>query len=164
MKEVKTMSNKKTFFSNVKGAISRWFEYKHQYITTILTLIASVLYTSTMPTHIRAIRPLFANISGFYMFVLMMIAVVQIFNSMAFSKKRSPISLFMITVIASLNAYVAFKYITTITEEITRRGISYTPFMMQSMIIVAVGALLFIAAVVYGWFIVNWKYVKPLDE
>jgi TRAP-type mannitol/chloroaromatic compound transport system permease small subunit len=87
------------------------------------------------------------------------------FNSIGYSKKRSPMSLFMLTGLTLLQVVSVGLYTYTFFREQTIRNdyvidsvarFSYTVFI--------IGAVLFIIGTVFAWLYVDWKYVKQKEE
>ncbi|HBT59521.1 MAG: hypothetical protein RBQ95_02090 [Paracholeplasma sp.] len=161
----------KTILSKIKLNLTRWYEYSRHQIPVILTVLSSVILTSTMRTHIQAITPLFSAVSGFYMFVVMMLAVLIMFTVFAFGKTQSPISSVVFSLVTLVQLFVIFQYIKLISFETTtgviRNGVNQvvekSATMNQSILIMVISGVLYVIANVFAWLYTNYKYVKVAE-
>ena len=149
----------------------RWYNYNKYSIPVILTLIGSIIFTvfldfrtgdTDFKSHISAINLLTNKIVAFYLFSIYIIALIQIANSMAFSKKRSPISLILFTLLNSLQVLLVILYVGIFYREVEIRtdGFALPSFALFSMNVMISGAVFYIIATIFAWFYVDWKYVK----
>ena len=163
MNNVKT---KETF-----GAfIQRWYSYNKYKIPVIFTVIGSLIYTLFLDfrtsdfvfrSHISAISELTSKIIGFYLFGMYIIAMVQIFNALSFSKKRSPVSLVLFTGLNLIQGLLVFLYSNEfLVEAATRADYTLKNYSIMSMGIMAVGFVFYVIATLFAWAYVDWKYVK----
>lgn len=148
----------------MKKSLHRWFQFNFQTIGIYITLLGTVLYTTTMQTHIRTVYLLLSDLSAFYMFMLMLLSTILIFIAVSYSKKRNPFGFFLFLLVTILNSYFAYLYISTIINEVaTRSDLVMRPFMSQSITLTIIGGVSFVLATIYNSIIVDWKYVKVED-
>lgn len=160
-----------SFFNKLKLNAVRWYEYNKHQIPVILTILASVLLTSTMRTHIKAITPLFSAESGFYMFVVMMFAALIMFTAFAYGKTQSLISTIVYSLISMAEIFFIISFIRLIHFETTtgvlKNGVNQVvneiPAMNQSITIMIVSLVLYVLSIVFAWLYTNFKYVKVAD-
>lgn len=149
----------------------RWYNYNKHSIPVIFTLIGTLVFTvfldfrtgeTNFLSHISAISLLTNKVIGFYLFSIYMIALIQLANSLSFARKRSPISLFLFTILNALQVLLVYLYVHVFyVEEATRTdGFTIPDFAVFSMNVMITGAVLFIIATIFAWFYVDWKYVK----
>jgi len=94
-----------------------------------------------------------------------MISLVQLANCLSFKKKRSPVSLFMFTILNAIQILLVYLYVNVFyTEVALRPDFTITPAGYFSMNIMMIGAAFYILATVFAWFYVDWKYVKIEEE
>ncbi|MCV2232263.1 hypothetical protein [Paracholeplasma manati] len=156
-----------------KSSMKRWYDYNKYSIPTIFTVIGSLIYTLFLDfrtngfvfrSHISAINELTNKEVGFYLFALYIIALVQIFNSMSFSKKRSPMSLILFTVLNLFQGLFVFLYSNAfLYEAATRADYTLKNYSIMSMGIMAAGFVFYVIATLFAWVYVDWKYVKIED-
>lgn len=164
------MAHKKIYLK-LKTSTIRWYEYSKQNIPVILTILASVLLTSTMRTHIAAITPLFSAESGFYMFVIMMLAALIMFSVFAFGKTQSLLSTVIFSLVSFLIIFVIVQYISLIVfettvgviKEGTNQIIAKNSAMNQSILIMGLSSVLYAISVVFAWIYTNYYYVKVVE-
>ena len=149
----------------------RWYNYNKFSIPVILTVIGTVIFTVFLDfrtgdidfkSHISAINVLTNKVVGFYLFSIYMIALIQLANSMAYAKKRSPLSLFLFTMLNALQIFLVYLYVNVFYTEVTTRtdGFTIPEFAVFSMNVMMIGAVFYIIATIFAWFYVDWKYVK----
>ncbi len=152
----------------------RWYNYNKYSIPVILTIIGSIVFTVFLDfrtgdidfkSHISAINLLTNKIVAFYLFSIYMIALVQVANSMAFSKKRSPISLILFTLLNVIQVILVISYVGIFYREVEIRtdGFMLPSYALFSMNVMITGAVFYILATIFAWFYVDWKYVKIED-
>ena len=158
----------------------RWYSYNKQKIPMIFTLIGTIFFTAfldfevqgtsiKLSSHISALNKLGNNaqnnIAAFILFSMYLIALIQLFNSFTFAKKRSPFLLYLMTALTLLQTYLAFSYRQVFIDE----GKRFPAYVFDQAAKLAttvsiIGAILFIIATVFAWLYVDWKYVKEVDE
>jgi hypothetical protein len=159
----------------------RWYSYNKQKIPMIFTLFGAFFFTAfldfevqgtdiKLDSHIAALNKLTNtpqnNIAAFMLFAMYMIALIQLFNSFTFAKKRSPILLYIMTFLSSIQIYIAITYRQVFINEFARRPDSYviSEATKLAYTVSIIGAILFIIATVFAWFYVDWKYVKEKED
>ncbi|MCU0105024.1 hypothetical protein N7603_05080 [Acholeplasma vituli] len=150
--------------------INRWYSYNKYKIPVILTIIGSLFFTLFLDfrtsgfvfrSHISAISELTSKIIGFYLFAMYIISMVQIFNSISFSRKRSPLSLVLFTVLNAIQGLLVFLYSNEfLVEAATRTDYTLKNYSLMSMGIFAIGFVFYVIATIFAWVYVDWKYVK----
>lgn len=153
-----------------KSFAIRWYEFNKFKIPVIFTVIGSLIYTLFLDfrtgdfvfrSHISAINELLSKEVGFYLFSMYIIAMVQIFNSMSFSKKRSPMSLILFTVLNLFQGLFVYLYTNAfLVEAATRVDYTLKNYSIMSMGIMAAGFVFYVIATLFAWVYVDWKYVK----
>jgi hypothetical protein len=149
----------------------RWYNYNKYSIPVIFTVLGTLVFTLFLDfrtgdvnflSHISAINVLTNKIIGFYLFSIYMISLVQLANSIAFSKKRSPVSLVTFTILNALQVYLVYLYVNVFYTEVAVRtdGFFIPEFGYFSINIMITGAILYVIATIFAWFYVDWKYVK----
>lgn len=145
----------------IKTGLKRWFQFNYHTIAIYFTAIGTIVYTATMPTHIKTVYNLLNELSAFYMFMMMILATIQIFNAVSYAKKKSPFGFVLFTLVTLLELFFSYKFVSVVFNEVsTRPDLEMLPFMSQSITLIITGAIMFIIANVYNGFIINWKYVK----
>ncbi len=148
----------------------RWYSYNKYKIPVIFTVIGSLIYTLFLDfrtngfvfrSHISAINELTSKEVGFYLFAMYIIAMIQIFNSMSFSRKRSPVSLILFTVLNLIQGLFVYLYSNAfLVEAATRADYTLKNYSIMSMGIMAAGFVFYVIATLFAWAYVDWKYVK----
>jgi hypothetical protein len=148
----------------------RWYSYNKYKIPVFFTVIGSLIYTLFLDfrtsgfvfrSHISAINELTSKVVGFYLFAMYIIAMVQIFNSMSFSRKRSPISLILFTLLNLIQGLFVYLYSNAfLVEAATRPDYALKNYSIMSMGIMAAGFVFYVIATLFAWAYVDWKYVK----
>lgn len=150
--------------------LKRWYNYNKYQIPVIFTIIGTIIFTFFLDfrtgdidfkSHISAINLLTNKVIGFYLFSIYMISLVQVANSMAFAKKRSPVSLFLFTLLNAIQILLVYLYIQVFyTEQATRTdGFIIPDYGYFSMNIMMIGAVFYLISTVFAWIYVDWKYV-----
>ncbi len=152
----------------------RWYNYNKYSIPVIFTLIGTIVFTifldfrtgdTNFVSHISAINVLTNKVIGFYLFSIYMISLVQLANSLAFKKKRSPVSLILFTIMNVVQVLLVYLYVNVFYTEVDLRPeFVITPAGYFSMNVMMVGAAFYILATLFAWFYVDWKYVKIEEE
>ena len=148
----------------------RWYEYNKYKIPTIFTLIGTLIFTLfldfrtngfTFKSHIASIQLLTSKEIGFYLFSIYIIAMIQLFNSMAFSKKRSIASFILFFMLNVIQAVLVYAYVTTFFNEAALRADYTIPgFSYLSIGIMISGMVLYVIATIFAAIYINWHYVK----
>ncbi len=158
----------------------RWYSFNKQKIPMIFTFFGTIFFTAFLDfniqgtdikllSHIAAIKKLsnsiLSNLSALFIFAIYLIAIMQLFNTFTFAKKRSPFGLIMISVLTVVQCvlvgfYTAVFYVEQANVPQYVLGdaarLSYTVFI--------IGAVLFLIGSIFAWFYVDWKYVKIPEE
>lgn len=104
------------------------------------------------------------NSSAFVLFSLYMIALIQIINAVGFSQKRSPFSLFSLTLLTLVHTALAILYAAIFfIEETIRDDYVINAAARLSYSVMLAGAVCFIIATIFAWFYVDWSYVKEKE-
>lgn len=148
----------------------RWYEYNKYKIPVIFTLIGSLLFTLfldfrtdgfTFKSHLASIQLVTSNIIGFYLFAIYLISMVQLFNSISFSRKRSPVSFFLFIILNIIQALLVYSYTVIFFQEAAARPDYTIPqFTYMSIGIMIAGIVFYAIASIFATCYVNWKYVK----
>ena len=149
----------------------RWYNYNKYQIPVIFTVIGTLIFTLFLDfrtgsidfkSHISAINVVTNKEVGFYLFAIYMNALVQLANSISFSKKRSPISLYMFTLLNALQIYLVYLYVNVFYTEVLIRTDNFVipSYGYFSMNIMITGAVFYFIATIFAWFYVDWKWVK----
>lgn len=149
----------------------RWYNYNKYTIPVIFTVIGTLIFTVFLDfrtgdinfeSHITAINMLTNRYVGFYLFAIYLIAIVQLANSLSFSKKRSPFGLAFFTLLNLTQFLLVYKYITAFYEEVKLRtdGFVIPDSGYFSINVMIAGSIFFLLATIFAWFYVDWKYVK----
>lgn len=158
----------------------RWYSFNFQKIPAIFISIGTFFFTAFLDfdvqntdihldSHIAAIRkfintPL-GNLSAFFLFLMYLIAILQMFNAFGYAKKRSPVSLFMLTGLTLIQVTtVAIYTYTFFLEETIRTDYLIDSVARFSYTVLIIGAVFFIIGTVFAWLYVDWKYVKVKEE
>jgi TRAP-type mannitol/chloroaromatic compound transport system permease small subunit len=158
----------------------RWYSFNFQKIPAIFITIGTIFFTAfidfniqgtdiVLQSHIAAIRKFLntdlGNLSAFLLFLIYLVSILQMFNSIGYSKKRSPMSLFMLTGLTLLQVVSVGLYTYTFFREQTIRNDYVIDSVARfSYSVFIIGAVLFIIGTVFAWFYVDWKYVKQKEE
>jgi len=152
----------------------RWYNYNKYSIPVIFTLIGTIIFTvfldfrtgeTNFLSHISAINVLTNKVVGFYLFAIYMISLIQLANSLAFKKKRSPLSLIMLTIMNAIQILLVYLYVNVFYTEVELRSdFVITPAGYFSMNVMISGAVFYLLATIFAWFYVDWKYVKIEEE
>lgn len=149
----------------------RWYNYNKYSIPVIFTVIGTLIFTIFLDfrtgdidfkSHLTAINMLTNDLVGFYLFAIYMIAIIQLANSLSFSKKRSPVGLALFTGMNVLQWILVYNYINAFYTEVEIRTDGYVipSFGHFSINLMIAGSILYVLATVFAWLYVDWKYVK----
>ena len=149
----------------------RWYNYNKYSIPVIFTVIGTLIFTIFLDfrtgdidfkSHLTAINMLTNDLVGFYLFAIYMIAIIQLANSLSFSKKRSPVGLALFTGMNVLQWILVYNYINAFYTEVEIRTDGYVipSFGHFSINLMISGSILYVLATVFAWLYVDWKYVK----
>jgi hypothetical protein len=173
-----------TFLQRLSWELKRWYSFNKQKIPLYFLLIAGLVFTAFLDfkitrgvgetpivfaSHITAIRkfkssPL-ANMSGFFLFAIYLIAIIQMFNGFTFAKKRAPMNLFLITGLTAVQiVLVAFYTYAFFAERDARTDYVIDAVAQRSYTIMIVGAAFMLLGAVSSWFYVDWHYVKEVED
>lgn len=158
----------------------RWYSYNKQKIPLIFILIGAFFFTAfldfdiqgtgiVLRSHISAIRLFldsdYNNLSAFYLFAIYLIAIIQIFNSSGFGKKRAPSTAFLMTFLTLLQITIVSLYTSIFfLEQANRTDYVIDSVARFSYTVFIIGTVFFIIGTIFCWFYVNWQYVKEKEE
>ena len=162
-----------------QSGFARWYSFNKQRIPMFLLIVSVLAITATLDfnlrsaggqqilnfrSHISAIRKTTNNILGFYLFLCNLFVLIQFFLSFSFSQKRSPLLLILMTIITVGQTAILILYVLGfIGESSIRPNYSMEMDTYISIISLAVGTVFMIAATIFAWIYVDWKYVKVED-
>ncbi|MCR3905640.1 MAG: hypothetical protein NUK62_01235 [Tenericutes bacterium] len=158
----------------------RWYSFNKQKIPMIFILIGVFFFTAFLDfevqgtefkllSHIAAMQKFlntpYNNLSAFYLFLLYLIALIQIFNTVSFAQKRSPFSLILITVLTTVQVAVTGLYTSIFfIEQANRLDYTIDSVARLAYSVTIIGSIFFIIGTVFAWFYVDWKYVKEKED
>lgn len=170
---------------NIKRWAIRWYSFNKQKIPMIFIVIAGIIFTAFLDftidrdvndlpeivfqSHITAIRqfvssPL-ANMTGFLLFGIYLIAIIQMFNVFTFAKKQSPKSLGLITFLTVVQlVFVSLYTYAFFAEKEYNPGYVIDEIAVRSYSIMIAGAAFLLVGTVFAWFYVDWHYVKEIED
>lgn len=173
-----------SFLQRLSFDLKRWYSFNKQKIPLYFLLIAGIVFTAFLDftvkrgvdespfvfaSHLTAIQkfkssPL-ANMSGFFLFTIYLVAIIQMFNGFTFAKKRAPMSLFLITglTVAQI-VLVSFYTYAFFAERASRTDYVIDAIAQRSYTIMIVGAVFMLLGAVSAWFYVDWHYVKEVED
>lgn len=156
-----------------------WYQYNKQKIPMIFILIGTVFFTGfldfeiqttdiKLESHIAAIRKFldtpYNNLSAFYLFLMYLIAIIQVFNSASFAKTRSKIIMFLMTGLTVIQTLAVGLYTSIFfREQASRADYTIDSIARLSFTVFIIGASFFIVGTIFSWIYVNWKYVKQKE-
>ena len=159
---------------SLKEKLARWYSFNKQKIPFFFLIISVLAITATLDfkmgnvmelkSHIDAITKVETTIVAFYLFVLNMVVLVQLFMGFSFSKKRSPFNLIFMTILTLIQSGTYILYATVFLTEHTRMP-SYQlgGTAVFSIVTIGIGTVLMVIATIFAWIYVDWKYVKIED-
>lgn len=158
----------------------RWYSFNYPKIPAIFISIGAIFFTAfldfeiqgtdiKLESHISAIRKFLNtplnNLSAFLLFLIYLVAILQMFNSFGYAKTRAGKSLIMLTaltvlqtVAVSLYTYIFFN------EQANRLDYAIDNIARFSYTIFIIGTVLFLIGTIFAWLYVDWTYVKPKEE
>lgn len=165
-----TVSFKKPF------SWKRWYKFNKKNIPLYLSIISVLLITGLvdfkvqeikfeLKSHFDAINNLYSNdfksMATFMVFGLNLLSMVQVFNTVTFSKTRSPFSTILTTLLTLLEvvAFGFYLYVFVVEPSVSL-NYEYTASVFTSLAIFGSGLIFIILATVFSWIYVDWKYVK----
>lgn len=154
----------------------RWYKFNRQRIPLILSIVAVLLIVGLvdfrvseikfeLQSHFHAINNLYSNtyksLATFLVFVLNLLSIIQIFNSVSFGKTKAPINVFLSTGLTTLMvaAYAIYMYIFIIEPSVST-NYKYTGSVFISLTVLGLGVIFTVASTVFKWIYIDWKYVK----
>ena len=172
------MTNKEMMIPKETWA-KRWYQYNKQKIPMIVVIIGVIFFTGfldfdvqgssfALQSHIAAIQKFLNtprnNLSAFYLFSLYLVALIQLANSVTFSKKRSPVGLFLFTFLTLYQVVVSILYTSIFfNEQATRADYTIDSMATLSFSVMIIGSVFFVIGTVFAWIYVDWKYVKEVE-
>lgn len=167
-----------------RSKFKRWYKFNKQRIPMFLTILAAIFFTGFLDfkmhnqdnvlifelkshfTTNNAMGYENGNMAMFMIFLLNLLAIIQIFNTVSFSSKRSPLNLYLITglTVLQLGSY-GFYLSKLFAEQAVRASfvISQMPHAITSITVFTLGIIIQLASTILAWMYVDWKYVKIED-
>lgn len=129
------------FGSTVLGHVISFIRslYKNYDKVGIFVLaVGGFFHTAFIPTHVNSIILLYSQNIGFFMFMVILMSIINIFNAINFNKHRNLTMLLAIYVVSALMVYASINYIqisfnevlTIDTVELTKIMYTSTLYMM----------------------------------
>lgn len=164
-----------------RSKLKRWYKFNKQKLPMFLTIIASIAFTGFLDFQLKnqenkmlfELKSHFTtnNMMGhenggpamFMIFILNILAMIQIFNTVNFSGKRSPVNLYLITGLTVLQLASFGYYLSLLFAEQAIRPsfvISQMPSAIISITVFTIGIIIQLASTVLAFMYVDWKYVK----
>ena len=154
----------------------RWYKFNKQRIPLYLSIIAVLLITGLvdfrvqevrfeLKSHFDAINNLYSNdlksMATFMVFALNLLSIIQIFNTVSYSKTKAPVNTFIATFLTTLEvaAYGTYMYV-FIIEPTVSSNYTYTGSVFFSLTVFGLGILFTVLSTVFAWKYIDWKYVK----
>lgn len=177
-------SRPERFADRVKREIRRWYSFNKQKIPMYFMIAAGFVFTAFLDftltlrgdkppivfqSHISAIiqfvsSPL-ANMTGFLLFGIYLIAIVQMFNAITYAKKRSPVGLILINALTVIQIVFVILYTSAFfAEAASRADYVIDAVARRSYTIMIVGALIMACGAATSWLYVDWHYVKEIED
>lgn len=150
-----------------------WYSFNKHKIPVYITGISFFFYTAFLdfdmlgtPFMVESFMKTIyriAPISAFLLFVMYLVAIIQLFNVMGYSKKLNPVGAITYTVLNVLQGFSSIMF--TILVFTSRPGdIKVEPYMVFSIFILLIGFLFMVIANIFVWAYVDWKYVKVEED
>lgn len=171
--------NKPLNLEKKESALKRWYDFNKQTIPLFFIVIGVFFFTAFLDfeiqgtniilrSHISAIQKFLNtprnNLSGFYLFSMYLIALIQLFNGVSYTKTRSKFTTILINFLSVLQAIIAILYTSNFFyEQATRVDYVIDQAATLAYTVSLIGAVFFVIASVLTWFYVNWHYVKEVD-
>jgi len=173
-----------TFPNRFSTEFKRWYSFNKQTIPLIFILLAGFFFTAFLDftitrdgelapiifqSHINAIiqfvsSPL-ANLSGFFLFAIYLIAIIQMFNGFTFAKKQAPKTLLLITGLTVVQTILVTLYTLTFFQEAAARpDYVIDEVAVRSYSIMITGGAILALGTVFAWFYVDWHYVQEIED
>lgn len=164
--------------------IRRWYSFNKQKIPMYFMILAGFVFTAFLDftltlkgdnppivfqSHITAIiqfvsSPL-ANMTGFLLFGIYLIAIIQMFNAITYAKKRSPTGLILINALTLIQIVFVILYTSAFfAEAAARTDYVIDAVARRSYTIMIVGAAIMACAAISSWLYVDWHYVKEIED
>ncbi|MDD3957786.1 MAG: hypothetical protein PHW40_08120 [Candidatus Izemoplasmatales bacterium] len=160
----------------------RWYSFNKQKIPMIFALIGTLIITGSLDfsfkpasgdafifnSHFYALKRLsdttYNNLAAIAVFIIYLLSIIQLFNTVTFAKKRSPGGVFLMSFITVLLSGISIFY-TTIYYREQRLKPTYvmSDVAKMSYTIFLIGSTLILIGTIFAWFYVNWKYVKEKE-
>jgi hypothetical protein len=157
----------------------RWYTFNFQKIPAIFITIGVVFFTAfldfevqgttiKLQSHIAAIRKFLNtplnNFSAFLLFLIYLVAILQLFNSLGYAKHRSGKSLIFLSFLTILQttAVGIYTYI-FFNEQASRLDYVIDNVARFSYTIFIIGTIFFLIGTFFAWLYVDWTYVKSKE-
>ena len=168
----------------LRTEILRWYSFNKQKIPMVFLIVAGFVFTAFLDftltlkgdnppivfeSHISAIMkfvssPL-ANMTGFLLFGIYLIGIIQMFNGITFAKKRSPTGLLLINALALIQiVFVVLYTLAFFAEAASRTDYVINAVARRSYTIMIVGGAIMTCGAISSWFYVDWHYVKEIED
>ncbi len=167
-----------------RSKLKRWYNFNKQKLPMYLSAIAVIFFTGfldftlkdrnnvvllSLESHFKTNNGMAAangGIAMFMIFILNLLAIIQMFNTVTFSVKRSPFIVYLVNGITVLQVAAYVTYMLKLFQEYTERptfNIFGRPEAIFSMAVFTLGIIFQLGSTVLTWFYVDWKYVKIED-
>jgi len=154
----------------------RWYKFNKQRIPLYLSIVAVLIIVGLvdfrvseirfeLKSHFDAINNLYSNtyksMATFMVFVLNLLAIIQIFNAVSYGKTRAPFNVFISTGLTTFMvvAYAMYAYVFIIEPSVSS-NYSYSGSVFFSLISLGLGVAFAVASTIFKWKYIDWKYVK----
>lgn len=177
-------SRPRRFGEAFRKEIRRWYSFNKQKIPMYFMIVAGFIFTAFLDftltlrgdnppivfqSHISAIiqfvsSPL-ANLTGFLLFGIYLIAIIQMFNAITYAKKRSPVGLILINALTVIQIFFVILYTAAFfAEAASRPDYVIDAVARRSYTIMIVGAAVMACGAAASWLYVDWHYVKEIED
>lgn len=147
MKKKKNLINLKKLRENIITSLKHLLTFCFDEVTVFLLFVTMVLFTVTTKSHINLIVNLENTKLGFPMFGFVFMSIINFLASLAFMKKRSFLSSFVILLVSAVVIYFVCYYIKLVINDKYYYGNEYV---FVSFLVVISGTLLTVLAIILG--------------
>lgn len=168
-----------------RSKLKRWYKFNKQKLPMFLTILAALFFTGFLDftlqnqenivifrllSHFDANYKMGHENGGaamFMIFALNFLAIIQVFNTVTFASKRSPLNLYLITGLNALQVVCYSNYLIKLFAEQKVSpevfNIAKLPSAQFSIAVFTIGIIIQLASTILAWMYVDWKYVKLED-
>lgn len=108
---------------------------EYHLVGVLLIAIGGFIHTTIIPTHVDSIVLLYSQSIGFYMFTVVLLSIINVFNAVNFNKHRSFLMLLAVYVVSGALIFSTLNYINiTFFELTTIDTVSLTRMMYYSVV------------------------------